>query len=295
MRPLVRLLLLLVLAGSAGCGTTVDLTKGLEFVDVTTGLLDLGIVHGQNKLVPSITFKLKNVSDQTLVALQINAMFRKEGSPNEDWGSGYVIVSQSDGLAPGATSKEITIQSPSATRGSSPGRDAQEQVVRRLESRAGREVRLDSVGTRRRVSHRSPAPQPVIRPRPTPRERADSLRRSIAGSALSTPQLSSFRMSSAAASSLLRRSSRRSCRTPGGILRLWLVGGVLAFAGAMAYAELATLRPRAGGEYVYLRAAYGRLAGFLTGWTSFVAGFSGATAASAWCLLLCRALHPGVA
>jgi APA family basic amino acid/polyamine antiporter len=64
-------------------------------------------------------------------------------------------------------------------------------------------------------------------------------------------------------------------------LSTWLVGGVLAFAGAMAYAELAALHPRAGGEYVYLRAAYGRLAGFLTGWTSFVAGFSGAVAASA--------------
>jgi basic amino acid/polyamine antiporter, APA family len=64
-------------------------------------------------------------------------------------------------------------------------------------------------------------------------------------------------------------------------LLTWLAGGLLAFAGAMAYAELAALRPRAGGEYVYLRDAYGRLAGFLTGWTSFVAGFSGAMAASA--------------
>lgn len=64
-------------------------------------------------------------------------------------------------------------------------------------------------------------------------------------------------------------------------LSTWLAGGLLAFAGAMAYAELAALRPRAGGEYVYLRAAYGRLAAFLTGWTSFVAGFSGAVAASA--------------
>lgn len=64
-------------------------------------------------------------------------------------------------------------------------------------------------------------------------------------------------------------------------LGTWLVGGMLAFAGAMAYAELAALRPRAGGEYVYLHAAYGRLAAFLTGWTSFVAGFSGAIAASA--------------
>jgi APA family basic amino acid/polyamine antiporter len=63
-------------------------------------------------------------------------------------------------------------------------------------------------------------------------------------------------------------------------LGVWVVGGALAFMGAMAYAELAALRPRAGGEYVYLRAAYGNLAAFLTGWTSFVAGFSGAIAAS---------------
>ena len=65
-------------------------------------------------------------------------------------------------------------------------------------------------------------------------------------------------------------------------LGLWVAGGALAFAGAMAYAELAALRPRAGGEYVYLDAAYGRMAAFLTGWTSFVAGFAGAIAANAF-------------
>jgi len=69
-------------------------------------------------------------------------------------------------------------------------------------------------------------------------------------------------------------------------LATWLVGGALAFCGAMAYAELAALRPRAGGEYVYLRDAYGRLAGFLTGWTSFVAGFAAPAAASAMVVAL---------
>ena len=69
--------------------------------------------------------------------------------------------------------------------------------------------------------------------------------------------------------------------SPSAILGVWLLGGALAFSGAMAYAELSALRPRAGGEYVYLREAFGPLAAFLTGWTSFVAGFSGAIAASA--------------
>lgn len=68
---------------------------------------------------------------------------------------------------------------------------------------------------------------------------------------------------------------------PWWMIGAWAAGGALAFAGAMAYAELAALRPRAGGEYVYLREAFGPLPAFLTGWTSFVAGFSGAVAVGA--------------
>jgi APA family basic amino acid/polyamine antiporter len=79
-------------------------------------------------------------------------------------------------------------------------------------------------------------------------------------------------------------------------LLAWFGGGVLAFMGAMAYAELAALRPKAGGEYVYLREAFGPLAGFLTGWTSFVAGFSGAMAASAIFLIVTlNRFIPGIA
>jgi len=83
---------------------------------------------------------------------------------------------------------------------------------------------------------------------------------------------------------------------PAWFLSTWLAGGVLAFFGAVAYAELAALRPRAGGEYVYLREAYGPVAGFLTGWTSFVAGFSGAMAASAiFFIVVLDRFIPGVA
>lgn len=58
----------------------------------------------------------------------------------------------------------------------------------------------------------------------------------------------------------------------------WLVGGVLALAGALANAELGAMFPRAGGNYVYLRAAYHPMAGFLVGWLSFFAIFAGTVA-----------------
>ncbi len=65
------------------------------------------------------------------------------------------------------------------------------------------------------------------------------------------------------------------------ILALWLAGGVLALAGAMSYGELGAALPRVGGEYIYIRRAYGPLLGFLSGWTSFSLGFGAAIAAAA--------------
>src|SRR5215468_3726539 len=50
----------------------------------------------------------------------------------------------------------------------------------------------------------------------------------------------------------------------------WIVGGLLSFFGALTYAELGAVRPFAGGEYVYVRDAYGPLPGFLYGWTWFL-------------------------
>jgi APA family basic amino acid/polyamine antiporter len=65
------------------------------------------------------------------------------------------------------------------------------------------------------------------------------------------------------------------------ILALWTLGGALALAGAMSYSELGAAMPRVGGEYVYLRRAFGPLVGFLSGWTSFTVGFGAAIAAAA--------------
>ena len=65
------------------------------------------------------------------------------------------------------------------------------------------------------------------------------------------------------------------------IMLLWALGGVFALLGALCYAELGTLMPRAGGEYVYIREAFGPLAGFLSGWMSLTIGFSAAIALNA--------------
>jgi len=65
------------------------------------------------------------------------------------------------------------------------------------------------------------------------------------------------------------------------LLLVWLVGGLLSLAGALTYAELGAMYPRAGGIYVYLREAYGPLPGFLYGWASFLVIMSGGIAALA--------------
>lgn len=65
------------------------------------------------------------------------------------------------------------------------------------------------------------------------------------------------------------------------ILLAWAVGGALTLTGALTYAELGAAMPEAGGQYVYMREAYGPLAGFLFGWLLFLIYISGGIAAMA--------------
>ncbi len=60
----------------------------------------------------------------------------------------------------------------------------------------------------------------------------------------------------------------------GWVIICWFVGGLIAMAGALCYAELATRMPGEGGEYLYLKNIFHPVFGFLTGWTSFLVGFS---------------------
>ena len=72
-------------------------------------------------------------------------------------------------------------------------------------------------------------------------------------------------------------------RTESGLalLLMWVAAGLLTLVGALCYAELGARRPHAGGSYVYLREAFGPLAGFLFGWTMLLVIYSGSSAAVA--------------
>src|ERR1041384_6110499 len=69
--------------------------------------------------------------------------------------------------------------------------------------------------------------------------------------------------------------------TPGKALIVWVLAGLLAMAGALTYAELLAMKPRAAGEYGLVRDAYGRPLGFIYGWTQFVIARTASAAALA--------------
>src|SRR6201990_2008935 len=75
--------------------------------------------------------------------------------------------------------------------------------------------------------------------------------------------------------------SARLIGAPGWLLLAWAVAGLLTITGALCCSELATMMPRAGGVYVFLREAYGQSIGFLYGWTLFLVIQTGTIAAVA--------------
>src|SRR5439155_21769753 len=90
--------------------------------------------------------------------------------------------------------------------------------------------------------------------------------------------------------------SSRLIGAPGWLLLAWTVAGLLTITGALCCAELATMMPRAGGGYVFLREAYGPAVGFLFGWTLFLVCHIGTIAAVAMALARFLGLFaPGVA
>lgn len=99
MRTLAPAVLLAAIA-AAGCSKPVDLKQALQVTDAVTGYHDAGVVDGKNKIVPSVTFRLKKSTDDSLRPLSLNIAFKKlppagtnvpPGSPaEEDWDEKFV-------------------------------------------------------------------------------------------------------------------------------------------------------------------------------------------------------------
>jgi hypothetical protein len=122
MRPS-RIAIVLALAvasvATGACRKSIDPVAALEPVDVITGWFDTGIVDGKNKLVPSISLKLRNKAAEPVRSVQINAIFRRVGEV-EMWGEHFGWAVQRDDLAPGAVTGELVLQSALGYTGDQP-------------------------------------------------------------------------------------------------------------------------------------------------------------------------------
>lgn len=121
MTPVRSAVVTLLLLVSIGCGAPVDAVASLEPLDVVTGWYDDGIVEGgKNKLVPSVSLKLRNKSDRPLKSVQINAIFRRVGE-QEMWGEYFGwAVPRNPELAPGAVTNTLVMRSTLGYTGEQP-------------------------------------------------------------------------------------------------------------------------------------------------------------------------------
>jgi hypothetical protein len=110
----------LAAAVSVSCGASEAAVAALEPVDVVTGWFDDGIVEGgKNKLVPSVSMKLRNKGDQPIRSIQINAIFRRVGE-QEMWGEYFGWAIPREPLAAGATTNALVMRSALGYTGEQP-------------------------------------------------------------------------------------------------------------------------------------------------------------------------------
>ena len=103
--------LALALLVTISCGSSTEAVAALEPLDVVTGWFDDGIVEGgKNKLVPSVTLRLRNKSGEPLRSVQVNAIFRRVGE-QEMWGEYFGWAIPREPLAAGAETKPLVMRS----------------------------------------------------------------------------------------------------------------------------------------------------------------------------------------
>jgi hypothetical protein len=93
-----------------GCGREPEAKEALRLTDVVTGWYDAGVVGGQNKLVPMISFRLRNEANQPISGVDLNAVFRIVGD-HEELGSQYVRGIDRSGLEPSGVAGPFVMRS----------------------------------------------------------------------------------------------------------------------------------------------------------------------------------------
>lgn len=104
---------------ATGCGETVDAQEALELTDVVTGWFDAGIQDGKNKLVPTVSFRMRNKASASISGVQLNAVFRVIGDL-EELGSSFVRGVDASGLAPSASTSTFVLRSTLGYTGEQP-------------------------------------------------------------------------------------------------------------------------------------------------------------------------------
>lgn len=112
MRRSLSLGLALTVVVAAGCIRNRDLQAELSVEAVSTGwVADDSGGPGMNKVVPTISLRLRNVSDEAIDRVQVNAIFRRADEP-QSWGEHFVRAIDAEGLAPGQTTETLVLRSP---------------------------------------------------------------------------------------------------------------------------------------------------------------------------------------
>lgn len=105
-----------------GCGPTVNVTAGLKVESLASGWVPADMSPGYSKLVPAVTFQLRNVSNATLPVVQVNAIFHR-GAAADEWGNAFQTAAGSSGLDAGATTSHLLLASQKGYTGSDPPAD----------------------------------------------------------------------------------------------------------------------------------------------------------------------------
>jgi hypothetical protein len=120
-RRLARLSVVLSIAFTWSCTSSVSIKDALELSDASGGWYDAGIVDGKNKIVPSVTFRLKKKTDADLDGVALNVLFRHPAAPGtnleDEWGEVFVQNAQ---FTEGTQTPPLTVRTDNGYTGDPP-------------------------------------------------------------------------------------------------------------------------------------------------------------------------------